>query len=847
METVKQFIILCLLDQFFGYHHKCPNENAEKLDGVDYVIGALLPAHYHEINNTYKLNYDAIGWASSILYSINQINANNSLIPNITLGYVVRDTCGMQKMAGHIAVEMMLDTKYFVPKPLLQNCTEYELCCNSKLSQSLLVGVVGVQKSATSAIFSGGYMPHISYDVTSARLSNTELYRTLLRIVPPSRFQAHAIANISSHFNWTFVTVLASNNHYGRLGLDELKQAFSVNKIRFKEYSIMNASEKIFDHLKTFGNKSHVVILWCDNQTEAARIIQNTSDLGIQQITWIVTDAWSTSLYTRAFLRNVAGRIISLSFAQGKVIAFESAFSTGSEDILCNNRWFTDYLKDQLPGSSCNESLFLSYIFEPVKYQQIMSSVYAIANGLHKYLNCTENKCLRRDCGINYRELYKEILNVKFVLPNSTNHIQFDNNSEYFHPKYEYRMADLTNLSEKTLGDSFKYNSIGSWSKRTSINISKVNWGSAGQPRSFCANCQPGSYKIEDNSQRCWKCAKCGENNVSLIPNELSCKPCKATELASKNRTFCQTLRNDALKIKSPTGIFVGAFSAVGVTVSLFVIGTYIIFWDTPVIKSSSRELSIIQLTSLLVSFCLPILEYIPRTASLCALQTLIYGFSHSAVVAVIVVKAYRLVRIFKGNFSKVSRIFHTRYQIVFAFMIPFIQLIACVIWLLCKPTQTKIMINKALLLYHVTCGINNSNMLRLVKLYLLFLGLMCGYMAFRVRKLPENYNEAQFICFSMLTSCVLWLLHIPLESSLHGASTVVAFCSINNASTLAVLLILYGYKLYIVLLNPHMNSKEHFSKTRAKVVMTNYQRRTEPRDCESSTFMMRELSYEYD
>ena len=844
---MKQFIMLCLLNHFFGYHRKCPNKNSEKLDGVDYVIGALLPVHNHnrnEINNTFKLNYDAISWASSILYSINQINANNSLLPNITLGYSVRDTCGMLTKAGHVAVEMMLDTKYFVPKPLLQNRTEYELCCDSKLSQNLLVGIVGVEKPAISAIFSAGYMSHISYGDTYARSSNRKSYRGFLRIVPPNRSQADAIADILSYFNWTFVTVLASNTEYGRLGLDVLKQAFLDNKIRFNEYAILNDNEKMFDHVKTFENKSHVVILWCDDQDETADIIQKTANLGIKQIVWIVTVTWKTSPYSRAALRKVTGHIISLSFALEKVIGFENAFSTGSEDILCNNPWFIEYLEEELlTNLPCEYALFASKTLKLAKYQKIMSSVYAIAYGLHKYLNCTKSTCVRIS-GINYSELYKEILNVKFVLPNSTNHIQFDNNGEYFPPKYDYRMADLRIVSGEK-GKAVDYISIGFWSNgNISINTSKVNWGSAGQPRSFCVNCQPGSYKIEENSERCWKCAKCGENNVSLIPNERSCKPCKSIELASKNQTFCQTLRYDALKIKSPIGIFVGAFSAVGVTVALFVIGTYIIFWDSPVIKSSSRELSILQLTSLLVSFCLPILEYFPRTASLCTLQTLIYGFSHSAVVGVIVVKTYRLVRIFNRKLSKVSRLFYNRYQIVFAFMIPFTQMIACVIWLLCKPTSTKIIINKALLLYHLTCGINNSNMLTLVKLYLFFLALMSGYMAFRVRKLPENYNEAQFICFSMFTSCVLWLLYIPLESSLHGASTIIAFCSINNASTLAILFILYGYKLYIVLLNPHMNRKEHFINTRAKAVVTNYQRRTETRDCESSTFMMKELSY---
>ena len=107
----------------------------------------------------------------------------------------------------------------------------------------------------------------------------------------------------------------------------------------------------------------------------------------------------------------------------------------------------------------------LSQSLKPVKYQKIMSSVYAIAYGLHKYLKCTENKCSRKASVINYPELYKEIINVKFVLPNSSNHIQFESNSEYFRPKYDHRMAELRNVSGEK-GNAVPYISIGSRSNK---------------------------------------------------------------------------------------------------------------------------------------------------------------------------------------------------------------------------------------------------------------------------------------------------------------------------------------------------------------------------------------------
>ena len=300
---------------------------------------------------------------------------------------------------------------------------------------------------------------------------------------------------------------------------------------------------------------------------------------------------------------------------------------------------------------------------------------------------------------------------------------------------------------------------------------------------------------------------------MTINPGESKCKPCKSIELANENHTFCQILHNNTVNIRSLAGISIAILSAIGALIAVFVIVIYIRFCDTPIIKCSSRELSIIQVMSLLVLFCVPIIAYLPVTAYLCILQTLTFGVCLSTVLAIIVVKTYRLLRIFKGGASKVSRFFQEKYQILLVYSFVLIQLTASILWYLFKPLKSKIVINKASLSYHVNCVTNNTITFFIVLCYVFLLALASGYIAFRARKLPENFNEANFICLSMFTACILWLVYVPLHFSLEAVSAVVAFLLVNYVNALAILLILYAYRLYIVLIYPNMNSPEYFRK----------------------------------
>ena len=56
----------------------------------------------------------------------------------------------------------------------------------------------------------------ISYISTSLSLSDKRYYPTFMRTIPSDTYQVQVIIDLILKFNWTYISIIASDNSYGR-------------------------------------------------------------------------------------------------------------------------------------------------------------------------------------------------------------------------------------------------------------------------------------------------------------------------------------------------------------------------------------------------------------------------------------------------------------------------------------------------------------------------------------------------------------------------------------------------------------------------------------------------------
>ena len=118
--------------------NKCTHPiRAQKLNAT-FIIGALFPIHKKEV---YELNVNAITWVEAFLFAIHQINSNSSILPGVTLGYDIRDTCDNQQIAKTNVLDLMTDRTFFTSEQQA-NTMQHRCECFDE-SESKLIGVVG--------------------------------------------------------------------------------------------------------------------------------------------------------------------------------------------------------------------------------------------------------------------------------------------------------------------------------------------------------------------------------------------------------------------------------------------------------------------------------------------------------------------------------------------------------------------------------------------------------------------------------------------------------------------------------------------------------------------------------
>lgn len=193
----------------------------------DLILGGLFPMHNYDLMTRSCAEIReprALKTVEAMPWTIARINNDTELLPGVTLGYEIYDTCFYD-------ITTLGRSIHFIPPERsdeTSNCT-----CGTDQSagdqqctlQKNIVGVIGAARSAASiqaATLFGLYkIPQVSYLSTSDELSNKKAFKYFFRVVPPDRHQVQAMIDIILHYEWTYVSFLYSDDDYGRNGNSE--------------------------------------------------------------------------------------------------------------------------------------------------------------------------------------------------------------------------------------------------------------------------------------------------------------------------------------------------------------------------------------------------------------------------------------------------------------------------------------------------------------------------------------------------------------------------------------------------------------------------------------------------
>ncbi|XP_073484917.1 vomeronasal type-2 receptor 26-like [Aquarana catesbeiana] len=777
----------------------------------------------------------------TILYAIDEINKDPTILPNVTLGYHMYDSCNDKRKAVKSILQILSGPGQTVPN---YSCRKH----------GNLAGFIGDQNSATTVniaeILALYRYTQVSYGATTDVLSNRNFYPTFFRTVQSNQAIFFILSGLLQFFGWTWVGVISSDDDSGNQEIQLLTQYLTMKSICVAymikiKLEAMSVSDEIFKNsIGIISKSSAQVIILCGTFSSfmADLLIEVRHVLSNKTFIFGPIFASKTFLmehYSKALDGSLAVEFDELHVPDMKSFYHSFQVVNHPQDTLLEHIWL---LHLHCSGTNESRNRFYSTIYKfPLRNcskakrvtefisfnsmgltDRVYRAVYSLAHALNNmYLSIGSQNQDKITQVHNYpHQLHYWVKNLRSLKGS----LLFHENGELIETFniVNWKILNNSTLMVKRVGKTFMAN--GSW-QNFFIQAEKILWKSGINkiPKSQCSrNCLPGTSKVQRSGIHscCYDCVLCAEGEISTVSDSESCQQCRYDEWPNEKKDRCVLKRLDFLSYSDDLiGMVFASSSSILCALTGLILLVFISHQDTPIVKANNRNLSFTLLVSIMLSFlCVFFFLGCPADIS-CLLRQTSFGIVFTIAISSILAKTIMVYVVFKA--SKPGSLWQhwigTRLPNSIVILCSSIQVLICVIWLSISPPFQDLDTSSYQEKMIVQCNEGSVIGFYSVLGYMGFLAVVSFVLAFMVRTLPDSFNEAKYITFSMLVFCSVWIAMIPAYLSTRGKYMVAVEIFAILSSSAGILGCIFLPKCYIILWRPELNIKSYLLEKRSQ------------------------------
>ncbi|XP_073411195.1 vomeronasal type-2 receptor 26-like [Dendrobates tinctorius] len=298
-----------------------------------------------------------------------------------------------------------------------------------------------------------------------------------------------------------------------------------------------------------------------------------------------------------------------------------------------------------------------------------------------------------------------------------------------------------------------------------------------------------------------------------IWPSEYSesCMKCQNDKWPNEKRDQCLPKVVEFISYQNDTMASVlSCISVFGCLVTGFTFGIFISYRDTPIVRANNRNLSYLLLVSIFLSF-LSVFLFLGRPNDVtCRLRETSFGFFFSVAVSSLLAKTVMVCVAFKSTKpgSTWRKWLNVKLPYTIVLSCSSLQVVICVFWLSISPPFQDLDAESYPGILIIQCNEGSDIWFYSMLGYLGLLAAVNFVLAFLVRTLPDSFNEAKYITFSMVVFISVWISMIPAYLSTRGKTMVAVEIFAVMASSAGLLGCVFFPKCFIILFKSGMNKK---------------------------------------